>query len=48
MLIMGFLSGSFLGQQMQFVEYAPKYLCSYTSDFQVEFSCVAEVNKSKN
>ena len=28
LLIMGFMSGSFLGQQMQFVELVPKYLCS--------------------
>ena len=27
MLIMGFMSGSFLGQQMQFVELLPKYKC---------------------
>lgn len=28
MLIIGFMSGSFLGQQMQFVELLPKYKCT--------------------
>lgn len=27
MLIIGFMSGSFLGQQMQFLELLPKYKC---------------------
>lgn len=48
MLIMGFMSGSFLGQQMQFVEYAPKYLCSNDKDFTNPFVCVADASKSNN
>jgi len=30
MLIIGFMSGSFMGQQMQFLELLPKYKCSYS------------------
>ena len=31
---------------MQFVEYAPKYLCSYVpDDFSFSFSCVSNANK---
>lgn len=45
---MGFMSGSFLGQQMQFVEYTPKYLCSNNKDFSDPFVCVADASKSNN
>jgi len=31
MLIIGFMSGSFMGQQMQFLELLPKYKCSDAS-----------------
>jgi len=48
MLIMGFMSGSFLGQQMQFVEYTPKYLCSNNTDFSDPYVCVADASKSSN
>lgn len=30
---------------MQFVEYAPKYLCSADPDFSSSFSCVSNANK---
>ena len=45
MLIMGFLSGSFLGQQMQFVELAPTWQCSYDPNFAVVFVCTSDANK---
>ena len=44
-LIIGFISGSFLGKQMQFIQYAPKYICSNTKDFAHPFECVADANK---
>lgn len=45
MLIIGFLSGSFLGQQMQFVELAPSWECSVTSNFRTVIKCVSDANK---
>lgn len=44
-MIMGFLSGSFLGQQMQFVELAPTWECSFFADFRNSFTCVSDANK---
>jgi MFS family permease len=39
MLIMGFMSGSFLGQQMQFLELVPTYLCADNELFANEYTC---------
>jgi hypothetical protein len=44
MLIIGFLSGSFLGQQMQFVELAPSWICSLTGDYTDAFPCITNAN----
>jgi hypothetical protein len=40
MLIIGFMSGSFLGQQMQFVELFPKYKCNFLATPDVKFDCL--------
>ena len=47
MLIIGFLSGSFLGQQMQFVELAPQWECSKDPTFTTGeiVKCFSNANK---
>lgn len=39
MLIIGFMSGSFLGQQMQFLELMPKFECADNEGFANAFKC---------
>lgn len=39
MLIIGFMSGSFLGQQMQFVELVPKYHCWTVAEPTKQIDC---------
>ena len=48
MLIIGFMSGSFLGQQMQFLELMPQFKCSLTNDFAVTYDCVPLTKKNSD
>jgi hypothetical protein len=39
MMIMGYLSGQYIGQMIGYLELVPKYICSKAPDFSSPYKC---------